>query len=159
MGVSVSKGQGSNVIMWTLQPDVTAANIPLNMNNKYQNVGVKQLNVQTVTTISYNGANEHTNLLCLLIHFWLGDWCTQVSHINSINDKRNDENAAKIQISSLESQTQLCLQTRHVTEKEFWIFLGILIAAQIHGKYGSIWDNVEPGGQQTKVNYSAWMRQ
>jgi len=97
MGVSVSKGQGSNVITWTVRPDLTAADIHSNMNNKYENVGVKQFDLSTVTTISYSGQmSTQANLLHLLIHLWPGDWCTQVSRINNIIDKRNDENAAKI---------------------------------------------------------------
>jgi len=66
---------------------------------------VKQFDFWTATTISYSCADEQTNLLLLLIHLWPGDWYMQISHINSTIDKKNDENAAKICISSLESQT------------------------------------------------------
>jgi len=83
------------------------ADIPKNINNEFENVGVKQFDFHAVTTISYRGANEQTNLLFLLIHLWPGDWHMQISCINNAIDKRNDENAAKIWISSLECQTQL----------------------------------------------------
>jgi len=59
--------------MW---PDVTAADIPLSINNEYENVGVKWFDFCTTTTVSFEGANERTNLLALLIHLWLGDWHT-----------------------------------------------------------------------------------
>jgi len=123
MGASVVKGQGINSITWTVWLDILEAEIPLNINNKYKNVGVKRFDFQNATTISYSGTSEHMNLLLLLIHLWPEDWWAQISHINSIIDKRNDENVAKIQRSSLESQTWLHSQMRHITKKEFWIFL------------------------------------
>jgi len=92
----VTKGQGASAITWTVWSDVTEANIPMNINEEYKNDGVKRFDFQNTTTISYNGAHEHTNLLFLLIHLWLGDWHIQISRINSIIDRRNDENAAKI---------------------------------------------------------------
>jgi len=88
MGFSVSKGQGLNLITWTMWPDVTVADIPLSINNKYENVGVKQFDFQATTTISFKGANERTNLLALLIHLWPGDWNTQVSCLNSAIDRK-----------------------------------------------------------------------
>jgi len=55
--------------------------------------------------------------------------------------------------------TRLCSCMRHVTEKEFWIFFGILIAARIHGRYGSVWDSGQPEGQRSMVNYAKYMKQ
>jgi len=55
--------------------------------------------------------------------------------------------------------TRLRSRMRHVTEKEFWIFFGILIAAHIHGRYGSVWDSGQPEGQRSMVNYAKYMKQ
>ncbi len=96
IGATITKGQGSSSITWTVWSDVMEADIPADINNKYKNVGVKQFDFQNVTTTSYSGTNEHTDLLLLLIHIWPGDWQNQISHVNSIIDKRNDENATKI---------------------------------------------------------------
>jgi len=96
MGASITKGQGLNAVTWTVCSDVSEAKIPANINNEFENVGVKQIDFQSATTISFSGAHEHTNLLLLLIHLWPGDWHLQISPINGIIDKRNDENAAKI---------------------------------------------------------------
>jgi len=38
-------------------------------------------------------------------------------------------------------------------------FLGIIIAARVHGKYGSVWNTVELEGQRMKVNYAVCMKQ
>ncbi len=133
MGASIIKGQGSSAITWTVQSDVTDANIPENINNEFENIGVKRFDFRTVSTISYSGATERTNLLSLLIHLWPGDWCMQISQINSVIDRKNNENAAKIQIRSLESQTRLRSRMKHITEKEFWIFLGLSLLLAFMG--------------------------
>jgi len=71
-----------------VRPDVAAADIPSSINNEYENVGVKRFDFRTTTKISYKGAVERMDLLALLIHLWLGDWCTQVSCLNSTIDQK-----------------------------------------------------------------------
>jgi len=39
------------------------------------------------------------------------------------------------------------------------VFFGILLAARVHGQYGSVWDHAKPKGQQSKVDYSNFMKQ
>ena len=49
---------------------------------------------------------------------------------------------------------------KHITHRERVLdFFGIVIAARIHGRFGSVWDNIQSEGQQQKVNYLAYMKQ
>jgi len=108
MGSSVMKGQGASAITWTVRHDVTEADIPPNINDEFENIGVKCFDLNNITTISYDGAKEHMNLLFLLMHLWPGDWRMQINHINNAINMKNNENAAKMQVSSLDHPTHLC---------------------------------------------------
>jgi len=48
-------------------------------------------------------------------------------------------------------------KVRCISEKEFSIFWGIMIAACIHGQKGNLWDADKPEGYRGKVNLSKYL--
>jgi len=67
LGVTVTKGQGVKSIVWKVSGDVSDANLPLDINAEYQEVGVCGFDFTANNTQSYEDAPQHTNLISLLI--------------------------------------------------------------------------------------------
>jgi len=147
LGATVTKGQGIRAITWKVRGDVTNDDIPAGINNEYREVGIHRFDFTANSTKSYEEAPERTNLMSLLIHLWPGDWHTQIQWLNDVIDKRNDENAAKIRRVGHNQRARLRARIRHISDNEFWIFWGIILAGHVHGRFGELWDNGQPEGQ------------
>ena len=50
------------------------------------------------------------------------------------------------------------MRIKPISEKEFWIFWGIILAARVHGRFGELWDHGQPERQQRKVDYGNFMK-
>jgi len=82
----------------------------------------------------------------------------QISQINSAIDKRNKKCSQNPYKQLRDSNLAVLMNETYYRERVL-DFFGIIIAAGIHGRFGSIWDNIKPEGQQEKVNHSNWMKQ
>jgi len=159
MGTTVTKGQGVKAITWKVCGDISDDDLPPGINEEYREVGIHGFDFMANSTRSYKDALECTNLMSLLIHLWPGDWITQIQRVNDIINKKNDENSAKIQKIGTNQQARLRMRIKHISEREFWIFWGIIVAACIHGRFGDLWDIGWLEGQRHKVDYSNFMKQ
>jgi len=158
LGFSVTKGQGAKAISWVVCGDVLDDDLPPGINDEYREVGVRGFDFAANLTRSYKDAPERTNLMSLLIHLWPGDWRMQIRRVNDVISKKNDENSAKIRKIAHNQRARLRTRIRHISEREFWIFWGIILAARIHGRFGELWDQGQPEGQQHKVDYGHFMK-
>ena len=93
------------------------------------------------------------NFLDLLIHLWPGDWKSQLTNLNK---RIHDEYKQKVKMT----RHGRVKKVHEVTEREFWIFWGIIIVARLEGrKGGRLWDRLDPEGYGSKVDLSAHMKQ
>ncbi len=51
------------------------------------------------------------------------------------------------------------MHIKPISEKEFWIFWGVILAAQVHSQYRDLWDSGLTEGQRHKVDYGTFMKQ
>ena len=96
------------------------------------------------------GKSHRINLHDLMIHLWPGDWKDQLSFMNGmIEDKECAERDAG---SSMKKMSL-------ISEREFWIFFGLMLAARLEGRVGTLWDTdtKSPDGILRNVNYSKHM--
>ena len=93
------------------------------------------------------------NFFDLLIHLWPGDWRAQLT---DLNHRVHQEYKQKVR-TTRHGRVKKVLE---ITEREFWIFWGIIIAAWLDGrKGGRLWDRMEPEGYGAKVGLSRYMKE
>ena len=97
---------------------------------------------------------KRINFLDLLIHLWPGDWRVNLQLLNRKMAERRHELKRKNNKKG----------SKEVSEKEWWIFWGIIISARVLGERGgNLYDNVGNKNEglgflsKTKLDLSKYM--
>ena len=93
------------------------------------------------------------NFLDLLIHLWPGDWRAQLTNLNHHVHQEYKQKVRTTRHGRVK-------KVHEITEREFWIFWGIIIAARLDGRKGRrLCDRMEPEGYGAKVDLSRYMKE
>ena len=93
------------------------------------------------------------NFLDLLCHLWPGDWRVQLT---TLNHRIHEDYKEKVRMT----RHGRVKKVHEITEREFWVFWGILLAARLEGRRGGkLWDRSEPDGYGSKVDLSRHMKE
>ncbi len=130
--------------MWTVRQDVTASELTKEP-AEYSEVGVVGFNFNHKPIQEPNGQHCQINFLLLLQYLWPGNWKQQLMMLN----RRISANNTKL----------LRQATKQVSENELWVFFGLMLAMQIEGQNGNLWDREDPEGIEHKVDMSEYMAQ
>ena len=147
----IVRSSGNRNQVWKVRHDVKKEEA---VDKEYKEVGVKGFDFnKNKVKCGPRNANTRINFLKLLIHLWPGDWREQVRQLNL---RIKLDNAAKRARANNRGYVRL---VQEISEREFWIFWGIIIKARLHGRKGSVWDKHEPEGDMPKVDVSEYMRE
>jgi len=151
LGVTMTKGQeGVKCITWKVRGDVSDANLPPDINAEYWEVGVRGFDFTANNTQSYKDApNVQISCHSSSTSGQVTGVCK--SNMNDITDRKNDENSVKICKIGHNQQARVRAGIRHISEKEFWIFWGIILAGHVHRRFGELWDNAGQKGKGIKL--------
>ena len=145
MGKAVKVKCGNlDPIEWTVVGDVKEANVAP-IRNKHSEIGIKEFDFSKFEV--WKGKYGRINLLHLLIHLWPGDWRSQLEEVNTI-------------LLDTERQGRRVKKKKPISENEFFVFFGVLLAARLEGKVGSMWENESTATDQMfskVVNYTEYM--
>jgi hypothetical protein len=123
-------------------------------NKEFNKVGICNFDFANTTEPSPSSSDprgKRINLLSLLIHLWPGNWQQPLKQLNRLIQLENEEgrrlmrNGRRVKI------------IRKITEREFWVWWGIVIAARIEGRTGTMWDQTGPEGYGKKVDMGKYM--
>ena len=123
-------------LKWTVREDVKADDIAPGK-KEFEQVGVTGIDWQKHDDIRCGpkNKNKRKNFLELLIHLWPGDWREQLKQLNV---RIRKENKDKERNGRLRARAKLM---KEISEREFWIFFGLMIVARTFGRDGEIWDS------------------
>ena len=150
IGKKVKVGQGSQMIEWTVRKDVDFDEVDPGSrpNVEYRRVGVQGFDFSKLDA-GTTGDRKRLNLLRLLIHLWPGDWRLQLQRINQKIKEYNEQLKKKRNRNG--NRVHL---VKTMSEREFWYFWGLILAARVHGRKGELWDRKDPEGIRQRVDYS-----
>ena len=142
-------GKDAKRTRWKVQDDILAKDLP-DCVPYFKELGMKGFDFGDKGVPEDRGKSHRINLHDLMIHLWPGDWKDQLSFMNGmIEDKECAERDAG---SSMKKMSL-------ISEREFWIFFGLMLAARLEGRVGTLWDTdtKSPDGILRNVNYSKHM--
>ena len=147
IGTQVTTAAG---LTWTIRDDILETEVE----DDYDSVmGVKNFDFNKKKVKSNNRGQTRINFLDLLIHLWPGDWREQLTQLNH----RISENYKEKVRATRHGRVK---KVQEITEREFWVFWGIIVAARLDGrKGGRLWDRMEPEGYGAKVDLSRYMKE
>jgi hypothetical protein len=109
---------------WEVCEDVMKESIPPQV-NYFKEIGIRDFNFRN-NTVSIEGTNySRLNLLDLVCYLWPGDWMFRLRTLNE-----------KIKKDNLDSRNMNQKIVHPISQNEFWIFFGILLAGRLNGKKG-----------------------
>ena len=141
-------GKGSAKTTWLVVDDIKEVDVPVSV-NYFKHTGIKGFDFSEKTVKGHDGKTNRINFLHLLQHLWPGDWWEQLAYLNSIIQEKENSDV---------SPTKKVL--KRISEHEFWRFFGLLLAARLEGRTGTLWDtdrNRETTGILKKVDYTPYM--
>ena len=144
-----SEVQTSAGLTWTVRGDV----LPSEGNSVSDSlIGIRNFDFNHKRMKAGRGL-VRINFLDLLIHLWPGDWRAQLTEVN-----HRIHNDYKQKVSA--TRHGRVKKVHEVTEREFWVFWGIILVARLEGrKGGRLWDRSEPEGYGSKVDLSGYMKE
>jgi len=148
-GTEVIVGKEDKRTRWKVQDDILAKDLP-DCVPYFKELGIKGFDFGNKRVPEDRGKSHRINLHDLMIHLWPGDWKVQLAFMNGmIEDKEYVERDAG------SSMRKMSL----ISEREFWIFFGLMLAARLEGRVGTLWDTDtrSPDGILRNVNYSKHM--
>ena len=144
--------QTSAGLSWTVCGDVTKAEVVADRESELP-VGVKNFDFNNKSVRGPNRGQSRINLLHLLIHLWPGNWRKQLEELNKRIQASNEVKAANTRYGRVK-------KIHDISEREFWKFWAVLLAARIEGKQGGqLWQKDEPEGYGCKVNLSRYLKE
>ena len=139
-------------LSWTVRHDVKKSEVVADGESE-KPVGVKNFDFNQKTVVRPNHGQSQINLLHLLIHLWPGDWREQLEQLNK---RIQDHHQMKVSNTRFGRVKKI----HDISEREFWKFWGVLLAARIEGKQGGqLWQKQEPEGYRCKVNLSRYLNE
>lgn len=150
IGEQVAVGPANSKLTWTVREDIMMEECP--GPTQYKKIGVKNFDFQQFTVTCPDGKNKRINFLELLIHLWPGNWRKQ---LQLLNERIVRDNVEKSNTKRHGRYRQMEL----ISEREFWIWWGIIIVARLEGRKGNVWDKNEPEGYGKKVDMRKYMVQ
>ena len=88
-----------------------------------------------------------------MIHLWPGDWKSQLTEPNHHIHEEYQEKVRGPRHGHVK-------KVHKITEREFWVFSGIVLTARLKGrKGGRLWDQIEPEGYGSKVDVSPHIKE
>jgi Transposase IS4 len=143
MGTVVEVGKGLKKIQWIVRADVTPEECTeLSDKNDFKELGIRGFNFTDSSSPRRSPrknkrAGERTHRvshLLLFQHLWPGDWKVHLRALNSAIRDHNED------CSTVDQRIYTCRKKRAVTkecsQREFWVFFGILFSAAAFGKGG-----------------------
>ena len=122
-------GSGREAITWKVRGDVKKHTEKENVEFNKQIV-IRGFNFEKKNECAADGKNPRINFLNLLIKLWPGDWKENLKKLNESVDDANSNRATRAQ------------KIHRASQKEFWVFFGILLIARIEGvQGGELWRN------------------
>jgi len=117
-------GKGSAKITWLVVDDIKEVDVPDTI-NYFKHTGIKGFDFSDKTVKGHDGKINRINFQHLLEHLWPGDWKGQLTYLNSIIEEKESPNKKAL---------------KSISEYEFWHFFGLLLAARLEGRTGTLWD-------------------
>jgi hypothetical protein len=145
-------GTGNKALNWKVRDDVHKNKIPCDQ--EFEKVGICNFDFtnKTEPSPSRDPRERRINLLSLLIHLWPGNWKEQLNQLNRRIQLQNEYERRWVR------NGRRAKAVREITQQEFWIWWGIVIAApRIEGRKGNMWDRTEPEGYGVKVDMGNYM--
>ena len=144
MNITTSKG-----LTWKVRNDIE---VDETVDDIEQIVGIKFFDFNDRPVKGPCRGQQRINFLQLLIHLWPGNWKSQLVKLNEYIDGDNKERTRM-------SRHGRVKKVKEVTEREFWIFWGVMLVARIEGKPGGqLWETKEPEGYGKKVDLGCFMK-
>jgi len=147
--LEVVVGKGAKRTTWVVVDDVKESDLPVPVEN-FKQIGIRGFDFSRKPTKEGGDSRKmRNNFLELIIHMWPGNWKEQLDYVNS----RIEELQVKIQASGDKKVLKI------ISENEFWRFFGLLLAARLEGRTGTLWDtnHSRPAGILRAVDYSKYM--
>ena len=146
--LAVVVGKGSAATTWVVVDDIKEVDIPDTV-QYFKHIGIKGFDFSDKTVKGPDARKNRINFLQFLIHLWPGDWKEQLTYLNSIiEEKQNRDVSGKKYVM------------RRISANEFWRFFGLMLAARLEGRTGTLWDTDrfrETTGILKKVDYTPYM--
>jgi hypothetical protein len=143
IGTNVVAGNRNKSLTWQVRRDVLKSEVP--EDKEFDKVGICNFNFNNKTEPAPSGdpRERRINLLHLLIHLWPGNWQEQLNALNTHIRTKNEK-------AKSEKRYGRAKVVREISEREFWVWWGIVITARIEGRRGNMWDRTEPEGYGKK---------
>ena len=143
-----SSARGESPLTWVVRNDILKEEVE-DSEIEHEKVGIRGFDF-TKQNVGTKAKYKRINLLDLLIKLWPGDWRKQ---IRSMNLRIRLDN----QLNKASKRNGRSRPINEISEHEFWVWWGIVIAARSFGRKGNMWDRDEPEGCTKKVDLSEFM--
>jgi hypothetical protein len=147
--LEVVVGKGVKRTTWGVVDDVKESDLPVPVAH-FKQIGIRGFDFSRKPTEEGGDSRKmRNNFLELIIHMWPGNWKEQLDYVNL----RIEELQVKLQASGDKKVLKI------ISENEFWRFFGLLLAARLEGRTGTLWDtnHSRPAGILRAVDYSKYM--
>ena len=148
IGESVSVRSGRKTNIWRVINNIKKEDT--GVDNDFKNIGINGFDFNHLEVVCPNPKYKRINFLKLMIHLWPGDWKKQLQQLNKKIESDN-------KLNKINKRHGRARQTKHISEREFWKFWGLILIARIYGRVGDIWDRETPEGIDIQIDASKWM--
>jgi hypothetical protein len=134
---------------WTVRDDVKADEVVPDKDPEQIGICGFDFN-ETPVKCGNRNSQQRINFLALIIHMWPGDWKSQLQRLNL---RIRLENKLK-KATTRYGRPKI---VKEISEREFWVWWGLILMARLEGRQGNLWDKHESEGMKAKVNLSEFM--
>ena len=139
IGKEVVVGPANKKVKWTVIRDVKRSEVK-RVVQKFVKTGIHGIDFSH-KKVPVNALRKkfRPDLCRLLRHLWPGNWKAQLKYVNKVLD----EERRKLEKESRRGKGKRVYFPRKISEREFWVFFGILLCGRVEGSNVHLWTDPE----------------